>query len=306
MQLKLGQKFFLPQVSPEKRELLARLLDPDTSPPDRFKIGFRLAQLGDPRPGLALDAQGRPAPEWIEIPGGDFIYQSGERYCALPTYYISRYPVTVAQFAAFVGGDGYTNPSYWTDEGWAWKQTAKLEAPALWKSPKWHIANHPVVGVTWYEAQAFAVWLAGQLGLAPDMIRLPSEEEWEKAARGVDGRLFAMGRPLKAGDANINESYVYYHVGEAFLKRTTAVGVFIHDTSPYGLMDMTGNVREWTSTNYHHIGHVLRGGGWFSNRHQAQTIFRNWFYDRNGDHSIGFRLAAAILPENQTLRFSAC
>jgi formylglycine-generating enzyme required for sulfatase activity len=240
---------------------------------------------------------------WVEIPGGDFIYQSGERYLSLPTFYMAQYPVTVAQFSAFMDDDGYQNPRYWTREGWAWHHGQQLLKPMLWESPKWHQANAPIVGMTWYEASAFAVWYALKLGYPADVIRLPSEEEWEKAARGLDGRFFPWGRDYISGAANINETYSYHYGGEYFLKRTTAVGAYRGDCSPYGVMDMSGNVREWTASDYHRIGHVVRGGGWFSHRLQAQTIARNWFYDRNGDHSIGFRLAALLNPSPTLTRF---
>lgn len=296
----------LTQVNPEQQRLIKVMLDCQTTPQDRFKAGHRLGRLGDPRPGVGVvrTASGDILPDldWIEIPGGEFIYQEGAYYAALPTYYMARYPITVRQFAAFVESDGYTNPAYWTREGWAWREGRRQ--PNLWLNPKFHIINHPVVGVTWYEASAFCCWLAQRLGYAADVIRLPSEWEWEKAARGTDGRMYPWGMKPHTGYANFNETYAYYYVGDSFLRRTTAVGAFPQDRSPYGVMDMSGNVREWCLTPYHTIGRVLRGGGWFNNSHQARTVFRNWFATDNSDHSIGFRLMSMVYPGNLAAAFA--
>ncbi|MFP4324181.1 MAG: formylglycine-generating enzyme family protein [Anaerolineales bacterium] len=287
----------LPRTSPEQGALLAQLWEGHTPPPARFRAGHRLNALGDPRPGVGLRPDDVPHIEWVEVPGGEYIYQAGEQYHELPTFYIARYPVTVAQYAAFVAAGGYHDPAWWTAAGWAWRQKTRARHPMLWGAPKWHIGNHPVVGVNWYEASAFCTWLAEQLGLAPDMLRLPSEYEWEKAARGTDGRLYPWGMRHISGAANLNETYAYYHVGPFYLKRTTAVGAFVGDRSPYGAFDMAGNVREWCLTPYHHIGRVVRGGAWFSNSHQARTVYRNWFYEANADHGVGFRVMSVVYPD---------
>lgn len=286
-------------LSHEKLLLLYTILRPDSAPQDRFRAGHRLARMGDPRPGVGVQTDGIPELDWVEIPGGEFVYQDGQVYSALPSFYISRYPVTVGQYAAFVESDGYTNPAYWTRMGWQWLDGRR--EPMLWNVPKWHILNHPVVGVTWYEAVAFCAWLAVKLGFDADILRLPTELEWEKAARGTDGRMYPWGNLPVPGGANINETYAYHHVGPHFLKRTTAVGIYPQDYSPYGVMDMCGNVREWSQSRYLDIGRVVRGGSWFSNSLQAQLTTRNWFYESNADYGIGFRPMAVIYPGNQFL-----
>lgn len=290
-------------TTPDKRRLLETLGDVDTTPKERFRVGHRLAQIGDPRPGVGLKDDCVPHIEWVEIPGGSFVFQDGQKHTTLPTYYIARYPVTVAQYEAFVASDGYHNQDYWTFEGWRWLD-GRTE-PMLWGSPKWRIPNHPVVGVSWYEATAFCVWLGLRLGFGAEVIRLPSELEWEKAARGIGGHIYPWGRKCQSGYANINETYAYYHVGEHFIKRTSTVGAYPKDSSPYGVKDMCGNVREWCATPYYDIGRVLRGGSWFSNSFQAQNINRNWFYPSNADHGIGFRVASSIYPSNLLADFSS-
>lgn len=284
-------------LSPEKRHLIDLILHPDTPPPARFRAGHRLSRLGDPRPGVGLDKNGVPDVQWVEIPGGEFIFQDGLVYATLPTFYMARYPITVMQYAAFVACGGYENRAYWTRDGWKWREGRS--APMLWQTPKWHIPNHPVVGVSWYEAAAFCCWLAVQLGCDGDMIRLPAEMEWEKAARGTDGRMYPWGSERRTGGANINETYASHYVGEHFLKRTTAVGIYPADSSPYGVMDLCGNVREWCLTRYHDIGRVVRGAAWFNNSLQAQLTHRNWFYEYNADHGIGFRPMAVLYPGRQ-------
>lgn len=92
-------------------------------------------------------------------------------------YWIARYPVTVAQYACFVDAGGYTDRTCWTATGWAWRQKEKIAQPKYWQDAQWHLANHPVEGASWYEAQAYTQWLqqqrqAGALAL-PGEVLLP-------------------------------------------------------------------------------------------------------------------------------------
>jgi formylglycine-generating enzyme required for sulfatase activity len=298
--MSLPQLFLLrgnlpPNATVDQKAALTLLYKSDTPASVRFAAGHRLANVGDPRPGVGLK-NNLPNLEWVEVPGGEYVYQEGEISHTLPTFYIARYPITVLQYTAFITAGGYTKPTYWTAEGWRWRSKHNISLPILWEAPKWHLANHPIVGVTWYEAIAFTTWLAEQLGLPPDAMRLPSEFEWEKAARGIDGRAYPWGLSASAGAANINETYAYSPVGENYLKRTCAVGAFSGDMSPFGVMDMCGNVREWTLTRFHDYGRVVRGGCWFSNSHQAQNTHRNWFYEQNSDPGLGFRLVTVVPP----------
>lgn len=114
-------------------------------------------------------------------------------------YRISRYPITQAQYAVFVAEGGYTEScrSFWTQSGWQAKKERGWTGPAQYGHP-FQLGNHPVVGVSWVEAVAFCRWLtererqAGRLQPS-DLIRLPTEAEWERAARGTDGRSYPWG-----------------------------------------------------------------------------------------------------------------
>lgn len=134
----------------------------------------------------------------------------------LPTYRIALYPVTVAEYACFVRA-GWSPPFGWWDD-----QLAKLD--------------HPVAGVGAGEAIAYAAWLASLTG---QPWRLPNEAEWEKAARGTDGRVFPWGDAFDASRCNTSEGG---------LGGTTPVGAYVDrgDASPYGVHDLVGNVWEWT------------------------------------------------------------
>ncbi|MCP4657203.1 MAG: formylglycine-generating enzyme family protein, partial [bacterium] len=171
------------------------------APKDRAEGGRVLARLDDPREGVGLDADGVPEIDWVKIPAGSFLMGSDEpKYgeyihddekpqheVSLPPFRISRYPVTNAQYHAFVKDGGYTKwwRECWTQAGWKWK--AGREGPRDDLSEVFLLANHPRIGVTWYEAHAFSRWLGARLG---HEVSVPTEAQWERAARGTDGRVY--------------------------------------------------------------------------------------------------------------------
>jgi formylglycine-generating enzyme required for sulfatase activity len=224
----------------------------------------------------------------VEIPAGPFLYGEGESQNGihLERFLISRYPITNAQFQAFVDAGGYEK------QGWlkklikydSWKD---LKQPRLEKST-WNQPNRPRTDVDWYEAVAFTRWLATQLD---QPVRLPTEQEWEKAARGTDGREYPWGNEYIKGYANVSESN---------LGQTTAVGMFPQGASPYGLMDMAGNVWEWCLNKYEHPKQiepdtsgdrrVLRGGSWIGNPGLARAVNRYWLDPDFRHYLRGFRV----------------
>lgn len=223
---------------------------------------------------------------------------------------LSRYPVTVAQFEAFIAAGGYgtvdgAKPAWWTDEGWAWRLKEKRERPddydAVYQTP-----NHPRVGVAWFEAHAFARWLHGHraaLGVPAGWhIRLPWEAEWERAARGTDGRKYPWGQEEPDGRCNYEQQ----------IGHTSAVGLFPEgDTAenPKGIADLSGNVWEWCATqwrkNYEDYerlvdnraegspARVLRGGAWFDNAFRVRASYRFHLDPRTRHFFVGFRVAAS-------------
>lgn len=242
----LGQISKHNQVKVERlRQWLLCTLTQSALPPiDRAQAGDALAVLGDPR--FRTDAwflPDEPLLGFIEIPAGPFLMGSDrgtdpqahdnevpQHTLDLPGYYISRYPVTVAQYRVFVEHSGHEP-----------EESDSLLGPA----------NYPVVLITWHEARKYCEWLTERLrewdGTPEPLatllrkegwqVTLPSEAEWEKAARGSERRIYPWGDEFDAAKANTEETGI---------GRPSAVGGFPQGVSPYRCIDMAGNVWEWT------------------------------------------------------------
>ena len=289
--------------------LLAEIDDPGTEPPRRLEIGDRLAELGDPRLGVGLDARGLPDIDWVEIPSGPFIYQDGESR-ELPTFWIARYPVTNAQFQAFIDDGGYGKR---TGLGARIGKTLGLRAggePEWWRGlkrpeperPRWEQPNRPRTNVDWYEAVAFTRWLNARLGLPEGGIRLPTELEWEKAARGEEGFIYPWGNEYRSGLANVDERSPSQ--GQWYLGQTIAVGLYPEGRSPYRAEDLAGNVWEWCLNKYEDLEAVapdtsgasraLRGGSWLGGPDDARADDRVSLHPGLRAGSWGFRLLSSV------------
>jgi formylglycine-generating enzyme required for sulfatase activity len=174
-------------------------------------------------------------PFLMGLPETDFLaedHEKPQRQVFLDPFWIDVYPVTNARFRLFLEAGGYDRPDWWTPEGWTWKGQASVRQPLQWGMAGWDGPDQPVAGVSWYEADAYARW-AGR--------RLPTDAEWEKAARGGDDRRYPWGNHWPSALlANFNNN-----VG-----RTTPVGLFREGISPWGCLDMAGNVNNWTSDWY--------------------------------------------------------
>jgi formylglycine-generating enzyme required for sulfatase activity len=211
---------------------------------------------------------------------------------------MAGYPVLVSQYAAFVAAGGYDQQRWWSVDGWAWRQgramawgRAERGQPRDWVNqiPR---PTYPVTGVTWYEAEAYCSWVGTQKNQA---VRLPTEEEWEKAARGVDGRTWPWGETFNAKRTNTYEHGV---VG------TLPAGHVKGDVSPYGLVDMGGNVQEWTSSLYRPQPdealpaaelRVARGGSWNDTAFGSRTSFRHVYPPGYYFPFLGFRIVVEKL-----------
>ncbi|WP_328318221.1 formylglycine-generating enzyme family protein [Streptomyces sp. NBC_00388] len=236
--------------------------------------------------------------DWVEIPAGvlrrgtpvDDIPLVADRYAdtrvpvewyrkeaprteiALPAFRIARTPVTVGQWALFAAATGRPAP----------------RAPG----------DHPVTGVNWDAATAYCLWHGERTG--DPGVRLPTEDEWERAARGDDGREFPWGAEYRTGLANLVDSGI---------GTTTPVGSFPEGASPFGVLDMAGNADEWTSTLYAPYPgapddvpqvedwafdpHITRGGAFRHDRDLARCARRHGAYEKDlAAIGVGFRLAA--------------
>jgi serine/threonine-protein kinase len=161
---------------------------------------------------------------------------------------------------------------YWTQEGSAWT------LPADW-NPDW-----PVVAVNIEDASAYAAWLSQELGRE---CRLPTEEEWEKAARGVDARAFPWGPSFDPTFAHMRRS----RTGAPSL---WPVGQYPVDCSVYGCMDMAGGVREWTASAFSEGQVVVRGGGWNDDMDELRCAGRRGLPPHFRSSSVGFRLVSEL------------
>jgi hypothetical protein len=261
------------EYAPQVQILLDELNDPKTEPPRRLEIGDQLEAMGDPRPGVGLDDNGLPDIDWVEIPAGPFIYGEGknQQTLELSSYKISRYPVTKRQFQAFIDAGGYDEPKWWQD-------TPKINP----NKPNWKQNNRPRQTVNWFEAMAFCRWLSAQLGHT--VVTLPTEQQWEKAARGTDARIYPWGNEYHSGYANCNETKG--KSSSIGLRKTSAVGVYPQGNSPFGVADMAGNVWEWC------LDRKLRGGSWNTDPYSLRSTGRD--HPRTADsrlYDYGFRLA---------------
>lgn len=226
----------------------------------------------------------------VLIPAGEFIMGEdftkkalGPRHTvALDAYYIDQYHVTNAHYKKFVDATGARPPSHWNG----------VQYPP-------EKANHPVTFVNWLDADAFCKW---------EGKRLPTEAEWEKAARGTDGRMFPWGNQFQAKRANVPPEGV---------KDTTPVDAFPEGKSPYGVYDMSGNVFQWTADwflpypgnqvphpNFGQTLKVLRGGSFFDCSYYRcgvsfQTFNRISLAPTTRAISAGFRCAKSADPSRK-------
>jgi formylglycine-generating enzyme required for sulfatase activity len=279
------------EVRPETRRavierLLAAIADPEVALRVRIAAGEALGYLGDPRLG-----------ELVTIPEGSFLMGDDEDGNArprhtviLPAYQIGKYPVTNAEFKEFIDADGYRKERWWTAVGWSLNKADKWSEPEFWDDTRFNKPNQPVVGVSWYEALAYCRWRGAK---EKQPYRLPTEAEWEKAARGTDGREYPWRGAFDQSRLNSRE-------GDQIVESTTPVGVYPAGVSPNHCWDMAGNVWEWTGSlwgtdsfepEYRYpydpadgrenfdagdgVWRVLRGSSWGLSRNSARCSFRN-------------------------------
>jgi formylglycine-generating enzyme required for sulfatase activity len=283
-----------PAEGPESEE--ANFID---LTPEQLRAYIYLTSRAAPQPTPEEVVREVFEPQMVRVPAGEFLMgtreedvdalrekyggeqrwwnaQTPQRKVHLPDYEIGKYPVTNFEYQAFVQDTGYQPPGHWKGN----------------RYPE-GLGDHPVVNVNWYDAVAYCEWLGEK---TDKTYRLPTEAEWEKAARGVDGRQFPWGDEWDASKCNTREG------GPG---TTTPVGQYSPDgDSPYGVADMAGNVLEWCADwlqaypgnsypdeDYEEEYKVLRGGSWQTIRAIACCASRERIYPGWDDYALGFRCA---------------
>jgi len=311
-----------------RRTTIAQLITtmrsgPEIAPMTRVSAGRLLGKLGDPR----IEVLDPSKIQWCRIPAGHFYMGSDEKdtlalgnerpiqQISIPyDYFVSRYPITNAQFGEFVNAGGYKSSRYWEEANqigfWrhgflkGYHDDRPRDRPVDYGEPS-TLPNHPVVGASWYEAMAFVRWLQGHLkrsSIVPSgyEVCLPSEAEWERAARGTDGRIYPWGNDYECNNTN----GPILGVGTS-----SSVGCFRDGMGPGGSEDMSGNVWEWTRSLYYEYPYrtefrdewarhgpaglliVLRGGSFGDNSRNVRCAARFRYGAVLRGRDLGFRVA---------------
>jgi len=308
-----GSGLTLHDIEPETRRLLIESAREKTHEPHPMgrAAAYRVLALWneDKRSGIGLRANGLPDIEWMPIFGGKFPYghdddtDSPAQILNVPAFQMSRYPITYTQFEAFLKDKkGFAYDLWW--EGLA-NDDARRKNQKDPETQAFQYGNHPREMVSWYDAIAFCRWLSYQMGGGYDLdnlgewaVRLPTEFEWEKGARGRAGCFYPYGNEFDAYKGNTYETAI---------AQTSAVGIFSQGASPYRLEDMSGNVWEWCLTDYENPSldptgenlhsaacRVLRGGSWNGAKGRARSIYRLYNDPFERLNIVGFRCVRPV------------
>lgn len=257
-------------------------------------------------PPACLNAKSQPASEMVCVAAGEF-EQGNESLDALDnerpvhrvyleTYWIDRTPVTCGQFRSFIQVGGYQTSRWWSLEGWQWLQAYRVTEPLYWPQDA-SAEDHPVCGVSWYEAEAYARFVGK---------RLPTEAEWEKAASWNPVTQQRSRHPW--GDPELDATRCNH---SHLVGKTSPSDRQSRSQSFYGCIDLLGNVWEWTQSwfdgypgfeSYPYPGYsqayfdgahrVLKGGSWATHPWALRSTFRNWYYPSVREILAGFRCAS--------------
>jgi formylglycine-generating enzyme required for sulfatase activity len=285
---------------PDRRSVLVRAVEAPGAPlEERVALAEELGELGDPR-----------AEEWVPVPAGRFTmgtdtdeepdqkaHESPQRRLEISAFEVMRTPVTVLAFSRFTLTGGYENRALWSDEGWSYREEKKIVCPRFASNEEraewgaYQTPSRPVVGVSWFEAEAYARWAGA---------RLPTEPEWEKAARGPEGNVYPWGNDW------VEDAAAHRGRGP---RKTLPVGVFPKGESPYGVLDMAGSVWQWCADRYAPDAYareagrdpmgpsvpadpprrVVRGGAWNTLAFSLRCANRNSYPPTARFSNLGFR-----------------
>ena len=327
-------------------EAVATLATPNQAYPEkeRQSLGLALGRLGDPR--LGMERQDRWA--WVRpgrfTMGDDKSGQASEKPAhqveMTHGFWMGRFAVTNEEYRRFVAAGGYQERQWWSDAGWAWRMLGDEDfeqwyrelhkkytyikkgwpgnfragnEPRFWEFKPFNGGNQPVVGVSWYEAEAYCRWLDARWRKQKPgwlkrgwQVRLPRETEWEYAARGEAGRTYPWGEKHPTGEfANFSHS----------LDQTTAVGTYPMGKTPVtGIHDLAGNIWEWCLDLWDDSAYqgrvvgkppggeagpwerrALRGGAWTVHASHLRCSFRDKDFAAGRYAGVSFRLV--VVPE---------
>jgi len=323
----------------------------------RFNLGLALGSLGDPRinplepscvpvPAGAFRMGTNEEDEKIlkEQNTSSYPDEKPSHAVYVSEFSIGKYPVTNLEYSAFYEAKGYDNPDLWSPDGWNWRmgkwdadlsfiEDEKLrtnykdwlarrpvelrDKPFFWEDAQWNAPNLPVVGVSWFEAEAYCNWLSRVTGRA---YRLPAEAEWEKAARASPlpdekdrMRLWPWGNDWNGDLCNNSDEKTADK-----LRRTSPVGMYPNGASGYGAMDMAGNIWEWCFDWYAEdtyeqrvkenvkdprgpasgFARGVRGGSWSGDRFSSRCAYRS--RDDPGSFYSGLGFRVVLSPDKSS------
>ncbi len=231
--------------------------------------------------------------EWVEITGGEVViedasHESGSQggVVDVAQFLMAKYPISNAQFAVFLER-GYSDPQLWTFSADAQRWHENNPIP---KKPIYNDPNLPRTDINWYEAMAFCQWLCHQTG---QTIALPTAAQWQRAAQGDDNRRYPWGNEFDMKRCNTNQSNI---------RQPTPIDQYPNGASPFGVIDMAGNVFEWCLTDWENGGddlsgnrrRELRGGSWFNDPSETLVVARNWLHPDLRSSDRGFRVVLVI------------
>ena len=215
------------------------------------------------------------------IPKGPFLYGDDKSSLTIDyDYYIDAYPVTCEEYEQFFVAKGYVTKEFWSEDGWKWKFKRGIYQPTWPDHFASGVMKLPITRVSYYEAEAYANWVGK---------RLPTEQEWEKAARGTDGREYPWGNEFDKTKCNVPEAKQAYDL--------TPVTQYPEGVSPFGVYDMVGNAHEWCAssvvTSFGSHGRVIRGRSMYDlvEGYKFGALLRGGLRPEERDNRVGFRCA---------------